>query len=100
MVNNQDLKERQKEFDEKIIEKPFLEKMKRDKEKEYADKEAKRQLENQNIRYLRNQIHDNKQRQLNVWKHDKEHEKRVVSKQIGKFQILSIYFRIMFESLW
>ena len=100
MVNNQDLKERQKEFDEKIIEKPFLEKMKRDKEKEYADKGAKRQLENQNIRYLRNQIHDNKQRQLNVWKHDKEHEKRVVSKQIGKFQILSIYFRIMFESLW
>lgn len=77
------MKLKQKEFDEKIIEKPFLEKMKRDREKEMADKEAKRNMENQNIQYLRNQIHDNKQRQLDVWRKDKEHEKRIINKQIG-----------------
>lgn len=80
----QERQKRLKEFDEKIINRPFQEKIERDRQKEEQQALLNKMMQSQNKLQLKRQIRSKKQEDLEKWRNELEYEKAVVSHQMSR----------------
>lgn len=80
----QERQKRLKEFDEKIINRPFQEKIERDRQKEEQQALLSKMMQSQNKLQLKRQIRSKKQEDLEKWRNELEYEKAVVSHQMSR----------------
>ena len=84
MANWKEREQKKREFDEKIINKPFQEKIIRDREMEERKKMLTKLMQNDNKDKLKQQIHSKKQQELEKWKQELQYEKDIINTQISK----------------
>lgn len=88
LINYKEREQKQKEFDEKIINRPFQEKIIRDREMEEKKMMLNKLMQNDNKDKLKQQIHYRKQQELEKWKKELQYEKDIINAQISNLFLI------------